>query len=145
MVQSIPPPVTDTLVAYRLISPPRTDLVTFITPVLSSYVAAVTKPPPAWHTTRPSACEICERDWIPLSYHHLIPKAVHAKVLKRGWHDEHMLNKVGWLCGACHRFVHRMATNEELAREWHDVGKILEREDVQRWKGWVGGVRWKKR
>lgn len=56
-----------------------------------------------------------------------------------------MLNKVAWLCGACHSFVHRMASNEELAREWHDVERILERDDVHRWKGWVGGVRWKKK
>jgi hypothetical protein len=38
-----------------------------------------------------------------------------------------------------------MASNEELAREWHDIETIREREDVQRWSGWVGSVRWKKR
>lgn len=144
LVESMPASVSDTLTAYNLVEPPKSDLLSFLTPVLNTYVSAVTAPPPAWHTTRPSACEICGRDWIPLSYHHLIPKAVHAKVLKRGWHEEHMLNKVAWLCRACHSFVHRMASNEELAREWHDIEKILEREDVQKWRAWVGSVRWKK-
>jgi hypothetical protein len=37
-----------------------------------------------------------------------------------------------------------MASNEELARDWHDVDRILDREDVQKWRAWVGKVRWKK-
>jgi hypothetical protein len=70
---------------------------------------------------------------------------VHAKVLKRGWHEEWELNKVAWLCRACHNFVHRVATNEELARDFYSVELLREREDVARFVGWVGGVRWKTR
>lgn len=117
----------------------------FLRPVLTEYIASVTAAPPAWAKTRTEACEICERDWIPLSYHHLIPREVHAKVLKRGWHEEFMLNSVAWLCRACHSFVHKMASNEELAREYYTVERILEREDVQDWAKWVGRVRWKAR
>lgn len=141
----LPPVVEDTLLAYRLIQPPTSDLPSFFTPILTSYITATTTPPPNPSSTWASACEICDRDWIGLTYHHLIPRAVHAKVLKRGWHPEAKLNDVAWLCRACHSFVHRMAGNEELAREWWSVERILEREDVQRWRGWVGGVRWKKR
>jgi hypothetical protein len=38
-----------------------------------------------------------------------------------------------------------MASNEELAREWFTVERILEREDVRDWAKWVGRVRWKAR
>jgi hypothetical protein len=38
-----------------------------------------------------------------------------------------------------------MASNEELAREWFTVERILERADVQDWAGWVSRVRWKAR
>jgi len=38
-----------------------------------------------------------------------------------------------------------LASNEELAREWWSVERLLGREDVRRWAGWVGGVRWKAR
>ncbi|KAJ5764044.1 hypothetical protein N7533_002725 [Penicillium manginii] len=138
----IPVEVTDTLSVYGLI-PDATDLPEFISPVLNEYISSVTTGPPAWVNTRTDACEICERDWIPLSYHHLIPRGVHAKVIKRGWHEEWVLNSVAWLCRACHSFVHRMASNEELAREWYTVDRILEREDVQDWARWVGRVRWK--
>ena len=141
---TVPVVVSESLVAYNLISPPVTDLSTFLGPVFQAYMVTILKDPPAWHTTRTSACEICDRDWIPLSYHHLIPKAIHSKALKRGWHEQHMLNKVAWLCRPCHTFVHRMASNEELAKQWHEVDRILEREDVQRWRSWIGTVRWKK-
>ncbi|KAL3437959.1 hypothetical protein BDV09DRAFT_192592 [Aspergillus tetrazonus] len=137
----LPSTITDTLSTYT----PDFEPPSLLNKVLTEYIPAVTRPPPVWAKTRASACEICERDWIPLSYHHLIPRAVHDKVIKKGWHDEWMLNSVAWLCRACHSFVHRMASNEELAREWFTVDRILEREDVQDWARWVGRVRWKAR
>ncbi|KAJ5748181.1 uncharacterized protein N7511_009877 [Penicillium nucicola] len=140
----IPLSVTDSLAVYGII-PDAVDLPDFLSPILSEYTTSVTAGPPVWSDTRTDACEICERDWIPLSYHHLIPRGVHAKVVKKGWHEEWMLNSVAWLCRACHSFVHRMASNEELAREWFTVERILERKDVQDWAGWVSKVRWKSR
>lgn len=144
IAELIPPSVNDSLEAYGLIDPPRSDLQSFLSPAVAAYLTAATAPPPKWVATKVTACEICERDWVPMTYHHLIPKAVHARVLKRGWHDEQLLNSVAWLCRACHSFVHRMASNEELAKEWYTVDKICEREDVQKWATWVRKVRWKK-
>lgn len=144
LIVAMPPSVVDTLATYSLITIPDSDLQSFMSPIISSYISAVTVPPPPWISTRTSACEICERDWIPLTYHHLIPRGVHAKVLKRGWHEEQVLNSVAWLCRACHSFVHRMAPNEDLAREWYTIERICEREDVQKWSQWVSKVRWKK-
>ncbi|EXJ59588.1 hypothetical protein A1O7_03734 [Cladophialophora yegresii CBS 114405] len=144
LVAHISGDVIDSLTAYSLIVPPESDVESFLAPVLSGYISAVTTPPPKWIDTRTDACEICEREWVPMTYHHLIPKQVHAKVLKRNWHDEHQLNSVAWLCRACHSFVHRMASNEELARDWYTVDLICQREDVQKWAQWVRRVRWKK-
>ena len=140
----VPGDVADSLVAYGLIDPPKSDVQSFLAPVFSGYISAMTVPPPKWAETRTSTCEICDREWVPLTYHHLIPKQVHARVLKRNWHKEHQLNSVAWLCRACHSFVHRMASNEELAREWYTVDLICQRGDVQKWAQWVRRVRWKK-
>ncbi|KAI5806174.1 hypothetical protein EDC01DRAFT_137514 [Geopyxis carbonaria] len=104
---------------------------------LEAYLAAATAPPPAGRNTRVKECEICERD-VPLSYHHLVPRSVHAKVLKRGWHTKERLESVAWLCRPCHDTVHRCASNEELAREWYTVELLMGREDVQRWAAYVG-------
>lgn len=141
----IPVSVSESLSVYGILPETMDITAAFLRPVITDYITSVTAAPPAWATTKTEACEICERDWIPLSYHHLIPREVHAKALKRGWHEEFMLNSVAWLCRACHSFVHKMATNEELAREYYTVDRILEREDVQDWAKWVGRVRWKAR
>ncbi|KAF2760885.1 hypothetical protein EJ05DRAFT_508122 [Pseudovirgaria hyperparasitica] len=119
----------------------------FLSPVLTSYVEGAIAAPPPPSSTKDTAdcCEICLREHMPLTYHHLIPKSVHDKVIKRGWHEARQLNDVAWLCRQCHSFVHRIAGNEELAREWYTVEKLLEREDVQRWARWCGGIRWKKK
>ena len=145
VVSTVPSDVVDTLTSYSIIMPPSSDLHSFMSPILACYISTVTAQPSAWTSTRKSACEICERDWVPLTYHHLIPKAVHAKALKRSWHADHTLNSVAWLCRACHSFVHKMASNEELALDWYTIERICTRDDVKKWATWVGGVRWKKR
>lgn len=70
---------------------------------------------------------------------------MHAKAVKRGWHTEDELNNVAWLCRACHSYVHRVASHEELARGFYTVERLGEREDVGRFVEWVGRVRWKSR
>ena len=134
--------MSESLSAYDLLTP-GASLSSMFTSALSEYVAAVAAPSPVWLATRAAACEICQRGWMPLTYHHLIPKDVHEKVLKRKWHEEWRLNSVAWLCRACHSFVHRVASNEELARHFWTVDLLMEREDVRAWATWVGRIRWK--
>lgn len=147
-MRALSPTVSDSLCSYGLLKD-ASDLDHFLEPVFNNYLTAATAAPPEYTpsvtTSRPSGCEICEREHLPLTYHHLIPRQVHAKAVKRGWHKEWELNKVAWLCRACHSFVHRIASNEELAKELYDVDLLLEREDVQRFAAWVGRVRWKAR
>lgn len=141
------PDVSESLAAYSIINPPGEDITTFLAPVLTAYLGVVTAPPPPAWTTRGKAseCEMCGRDWVPLTYHHLIPRFVHAKAVKRGWHREEDLQNVAWLCRACHSFVHRFAGHEELAREYFTVERLLEREEVRSFAAWAGRVRWKAR
>ncbi|KAK5125194.1 hypothetical protein LTR85_000870 [Meristemomyces frigidus] len=149
LMELLPPTAADSLSSYGLIQSDLSNLDRFIEPVLESYIITTSAPPPEYTpaiaATRPSACEICEREHLPLTYHHLIPRQMHAKAVKRGWHKEWELNKVAWLCRACHSYVHKVATNEELARELYSVELMTEREDVQKWATWVGRVRWKSR
>ncbi|TVY17788.1 hypothetical protein LARI1_G004084 [Lachnellula arida] len=144
LVNTLPLSISDTLTTYSILTPTKTTL-EFLTPVLTSYLETLTTAPAAASQLRARAteCEICLREWVPLTFHHLIPRAVHAKVLKRGWHTEDRLESVAWLCRACHSFVHRVASHEELAREWFTVERLMEREDVRRFGEWVGRVRWK--
>ncbi|PQE22420.1 hypothetical protein CJF31_00001298 [Rutstroemia sp. NJR-2017a BVV2] len=146
ILNAIDPGIGDSLSTYDLL-PSNKTITEFLHPILSAYVSHFTNPSPEPSSLRQSVteCELCGRSWIPLTYHHLIPKFVHAKVLKRGWHTEDQLNNVAWLCRACHSFVHRIASHEELARDYYTVELLEEREDVRAFADWVGRVRWKAR
>ncbi|KAI1763668.1 hypothetical protein GGR53DRAFT_496528 [Hypoxylon sp. FL1150] len=147
IMPALDPSVADTLRTYGVTHEPAQGVDEFLAPVLTSFLSALSTPPPAPRATLADAegCELCGRDWVPLSYHHLIPRFVHAKAVKRGWHREEDLQNVAWLCGACHRFVHRFAGHEELARRYYTVELLMEEEAVRRWVDWVGRLRWKGR
>ncbi|KAK5625442.1 hypothetical protein RRF57_001158 [Xylaria bambusicola] len=142
---NLDPDVAESLSAYRITHEQKQGINEFLAPVLTAFLTSLSTPPPAPSTTRAEACEICGRDWINLSYHHLIPRFVHAKAVRRGWHRECDLQNVAWLCGACHRFVHRFAPHEELARRYYTVELLLAEDEVKRWADWVGRLRWKGR
>lgn len=147
ILDNLDPTVSESLITYGVITPPAEDITNLLAPVLTAYLTAITTPPPAPSSTRGkvSECEMCERDWLPLTYHHLIPRFVHAKAVKKGWHRGEDLQNVAWLCRACHSFVHRFAGHEELAREYFTVEKLLEQEEVRSFAMWVSRVRWKTR
>lgn len=144
---ALDPEVTDSLTAYGIITPPGEDTATFLAPILTAYLSAATTPPPPPSADRHKAteCETCGRDWVPLTYHHLVPRAAHAKALRRGWHAGADLQAAAWLCRACHSFVHRLEGNEALAREYYTVDRLLARDEVRAFAAWVGRVRWKAR
>ncbi|KDQ58181.1 hypothetical protein JAAARDRAFT_57926 [Jaapia argillacea MUCL 33604] len=139
-----PPTFIDSLISYGLVGD-SDDVIKFVEKVLDDYVKEACEPPPTnWSGTRKSECEICERA-VPLTYHHLIPRSVHTKVLKKGWHREEMLGSVAWLCRHCHSTVHHVASNEELARNFYTVDLLLEREDIQKWRNYAAKQRRGKR
>ncbi|KAG6036876.1 hypothetical protein E4U41_005459 [Claviceps citrina] len=149
-VLDLPLSISETLVTYDLIaadptldSPLPATTEHFLVPIMTSYIETLITPPPASWASRTDACEICERNWIPLSYHHLIPRFVHEKVVKRGWHHKEDLQNVAWLCGACHRFVHQFKTHEELARDYYSVELLLAEDEVRKFAAWVGRFGWK--
>ncbi|KAI1442495.1 hypothetical protein F5Y02DRAFT_257092 [Annulohypoxylon stygium] len=147
LLPSLDPSIADSLSAYGITREPTQGTDEFLAPILTSYLTTLfTAPPPPRSTLREAqGCELCGRDWIELSYHHLIPRFVHAKAVRRGWHREEDLQNVAWLCGACHRFVHRFAGHEELARKYYTVELLMAEEGVRRWVDWVGRLRWKGR
>lgn len=149
-LQALDPAVTDTLTTYAL---PRTPSSSdsapedLLGPVLNTYLSAITAAPlpPSQTKALAQGCETCLRLHVPLTYHHLIPRAVHEKAVKRGWHARGELGSVAWLCRACHSFVHGKWGHEELARELFTVERLLAREEVRGFAAWVGRVRWKSR
>jgi hypothetical protein len=85
-------------------------------------------------------CEMCGRLKL-LTFHHLIPKDVHATYLKKklppgieGEPTRHFLNSYGTMvCRQCHAFVHRLADNSVLAKEYNTLQKIMEQPATLTW------------
>lgn len=95
-LDNTPTAFADTLISCG-ISDDEEAAIAFLRRTLKDYVVDACAPPPVWSRTRTKECEICERE-VPLTYHHLIPREVHNKALKKKWHPEAMLNSVAWLC-----------------------------------------------
>lgn len=101
--EAISPSFTESLISYGILSD-EDDAMKFLRVATDEYLTQACAPPPPWKSTRTSECEICYRE-VALTYHHLIPRSVHAKALKKGWHPESMLNSVAWLCRYATAFV----------------------------------------
>ncbi|PWW71698.1 hypothetical protein C7212DRAFT_287610 [Tuber magnatum] len=143
-LSTLPLSIAESLINYDIV-PDTDDVEKLISRVLLEYIDAACTPPPEWTGTggKKDTCEICGRAGVGITYHHLIPRSTHAKVLKRNWHPEVMLNSVAWLCRSCHSTVHRCASNEVLAREYYTVALLLEREDIQRWRTYASRQRYR--
>jgi len=96
-------------------------------------------------------CRTCGRDSLPLTFHHLIPKQVHAKYLghppPRPYAAERAatgpcakleLGSHGILvCRPCHSAIHRIAPNAVLAERYSTLDALLRHDDFARWVAYV--------
>jgi len=108
---SATPAFTESLLSYSLVASESSASETFHKIVIEYRQDLADSPPDedfvdtgyelpgkgGWWATRKEECEICGRN-CPLSYHHLIPRSTHVKVLRKKWHPPERLNVVAWLC-----------------------------------------------
>lgn len=73
-------------------------------------------------------CALCGRDVRALTEHHLVPRSKG----KKGQALPTVL-----ICSACHRQLHVLFTNEELARDFNTLEKLRENEAVRRFVKWI--------
>ncbi|KAI9012268.1 hypothetical protein DFJ74DRAFT_710263 [Hyaloraphidium curvatum] len=86
----------------------------------------------------PGYCELCARGPMRLTFHHLIPKKTHKKLLKRGIFSKSDLARGAALCRPCHSAVHRLHPHEDLALNYNTVELLLADPEVQRWVAYAG-------
>lgn len=67
-------------------------------------------------------CELCERENIVLTKHHLLPR-------EEGGRVEHIAN----ICEACHKQIHNTYTNKELAIRLDSIGKLKDDEKISKY------------
>lgn len=71
-------------------------------------------------------CELCGRCPIRTNEHHLIPKEFGG-----------VEGPTALLCGACHRQIHALFTNAELASFYHSLERLADHPDMTKYISWV--------
>ena len=86
----------------------------------------VLSPPP-----KPSGCELCQRA-SPLTKHHLIPRTLHNKPRYQKRHSrEERLTAIVWLCHPCHKHIHRLYSERELADRLASLEALMNDADIR--------------
>lgn len=84
-------------------------------------------------------CQLCGRAGAELTRHHLIPRTRHGnKRSRRRFALETMRSRILWLCRPCHKQIHALFTEKELAEQYHSREALLKHEEVQRFVAWIG-------
>lgn len=76
-------------------------------------------------SARTGHCELCDREPIKVTRHHLTP-------LSEGGRGGPFAD----LCASCHRQLHALFTNEEL-RALNSIDRLRDHPAVQKYLGWV--------
>ena len=67
-------------------------------------------------------CALCGRTGVPLTKHHLVPRATHGRArVKREHAEKDLKRETAPLCRPCHKTVHATLTEKQLAVDYHTV------------------------
>lgn len=82
-------------------------------------------------------CELCGRAK-PLTFHHLIPKAVHGRKRFQKRHTKQELRSRGiYICRLCHSGIHDLISEKELAEHFTTTMALLEHPAIAKHIAWV--------
>ena len=77
-------------------------------------------------------CELCKREGVVLTKHHLIPRSCHkTKKIKKKYSKE-QLNEGIMICRPCHDSIHGFFTEKTLADSYNTLESLASDERVQK-------------
>ncbi|WP_207401787.1 HNH endonuclease [Psychrobacter pygoscelis] len=83
-------------------------------------------------------CEMCGREGIKLTRHHLIPRSRHNKPRTRRYFSrEQMVGEIAMLCRPCHSQIHRLFANHELASYYHSIERLKDHSEMAKFINWI--------
>lgn len=86
--------------------------------------------------TPTATCALCDRDR-PLTFHHLIPRALHRRKRIARLYSKEQLQAGVDLCRDCHDAVHRFATEAQLAEQYSTLERLRAHPEVAKFVAWV--------
>ena len=85
----------------------------------------------------PPLCALCGRAQ-PLTFHHLIPRALHKRPRYKKRYTKEELRTLGIdVCQLCHNGLHDLFTKHELGESYMTKEALLEHPAVQKHVAWV--------
>jgi hypothetical protein len=82
-------------------------------------------------------CDLCRREK-PLTFHHLIPKAVHRRRRFQKRHTKDELRSRGiYICQLCHSGIHDLIKERELAENFATKDALMNHPAVRKHVSWV--------
>lgn len=82
-------------------------------------------------------CELCGREK-PLTFHHLIPKAVHGKKRYRKRYTKEQMREHGiYICRLCHNGIHDLIDEKQLADNFTTKDALLAHPAIAKHVAWV--------
>jgi 5-methylcytosine-specific restriction endonuclease McrA len=83
-------------------------------------------------------CELCGRNGVLLTRHHLIPRTRHgSKSARKRFNRKTMVEEILWVCRPCHNQVHVLFAEKELEREYHTRDALLAHEEMRKFIHWI--------
>jgi len=71
-------------------------------------------------------CDLCDREGVKLTEHHLVPREMGGRK-----------SQTALLCTTCHKQIHALYTNKELAFILNTLEKLKDDEKIAKYLSWV--------
>lgn len=85
-----------------------------------------------------ASCELCHREAIAVTRHHLIPRSRHRKPRSaRAFARTEMNSRIAMLCVACHKFIHTVLSEKQLAAGYNTLDSLLAHPEIYKFVQWV--------
>ena len=85
-----------------------------------------------------ATCELCGRQVADLTKHHLIPRAKHHnKKIRKQFDRQVMTTQIPWLCRPCHKQIHAVFGEKELAESYYQLNAIRQHGDMKSFIEWI--------
>lgn len=84
----------------------------------------------------PGTCYFCKRQ-MKMSRHHLYPKEMHLKYIKKGFTKEFLASNTLSLCRPCHSAVHRAEPNDVLASDYNTPESLIKHPKIIKFVNYI--------
>ena len=83
-------------------------------------------------------CELCGRQGVVLTRHHLVPRTRHRnKRVRRRFSRQELATRILMVCRPCHSQIHALLSEKALAEQFHSREALLAHPGIRRFVEWI--------